>query len=344
MPQSQARLAPAQYTFAPASSQITFAGVPGFVLDGLIEVLHVASGNVLYDAYDPTLGGTVSGNVLTLAFSTTGTYGAGTAYTSADPLRIIYNDLAREDQLLVYTPTATGFFATLPVKSFLQASLQIISAQTCQVQLFASLDGNTANSFALTGIIPTLPNNPGDVNNSNGTFNTRYFELAPWRFIHLNCTNFTTGSTPVVNLALKTASPPHHLGYIVGGQIGVSLAGSSAQIGYIGVGQNFQEAFRSSLAANGVLTGSSRDTLFSPLAYNRFGALVVSDQSGTVQLQFSTDNTNWIPATLPVAVTGGTPLDISAPIRARWCRAVYTNGSTATGATAFTLLTSFLGA
>lgn len=345
MPQSQARLAPAQYTFAPASKQITFAGVPGFVLDGLIEVLHVPSGNVLYDAYDPTLGGTVVGNVLTVAFDTSGTYGAGTAYTSADPLRIIYNDLTREDQLLVYNPTATGFFATIPVRGALQAIVQVVSTQSCSVQLYASLDGTTTNATQLIGILPNLPNNPGDVNNNSGSSNNlRQYEVGAFRFIHLTCTNYTASSTPVINVALKTTQAPHHLNYIIGGSLGVSLVGGNAQIGYFSVGQNYQEALRTTVAANATFTGSSRDTLFNPLAYNTFGALVNTDQSGTVQLQFSTDNTNWIPANLPVAVTANTPLDIKAPIRARYARAVFVNGSTATGTTAFTLLTSFLGA
>lgn len=346
MPQSQARLAPAQYSFAPASKQITFAGVPGFVLDGLIEVLHVASGNVLYDAYDPTLGGTASGNVLTLAFDTTGTYGSGTAYNAADALRIIYNDLTREDQLLVYTPTATGVFATIPLRGYQSLVLDIISGTSIQVQVEVSVDGTNwkTGTGVLTGRLPNLYNNSGSQNADQGTpFNTRQYDVSAFRWIRLNATTISAG-TPTVNVLLKTTPAPTRDIFIQGGALGVSLNGSTAQIGYIGVGQNFQEAFRSTLAANGVLTGSSRDTLFNPLAYNRFGALVVSDQSGTVQLQFSTDNTNWIPATLPVAVTGGTPLDISAPIRARWCRAVFTNGATATGTNAFTLLTSFLGA
>lgn len=344
MPQSQARLNPAQYTFAPSSSQITFAGVPGFVLDGLIEVLHVASGNVLYDAYDPTLGGSVSGNVLTLAFSTTGTYGAGTSYTSADPLRIIYNDLTREDQLLVYNPTATGVFATVPLRGYLLAAAQIVSTQSCTVQIQASLDGNVANAVTLNGILPDLPNNPGDVNlNNGGSYNLRYYEVAAFRFLHLRCTNYTASSAPVVNLVLKTNLPPHHLNYIIGGSLGVSLVGGNAQIGYFAVGQNYQEALRTTVAAGATFTGAWRDTLYNPLAYNTFGALVNTDQSGTLQIQFSTDAANPIPANLPVAVTAGTPLDIKVPVRARYARAVFVNGSTATGATAFTLLTSFLG-
>lgn len=85
MPQSQARLAPAQYAFAPAQKHITFAGVPGFTIDGLVLVVNAASGKVILDPQDSSgaLGGTASGSIVTPGLRYHGD-------VASDPLRIIY--------------------------------------------------------------------------------------------------------------------------------------------------------------------------------------------------------------------------------------------------------------
>ena len=338
MPQSQARLAPAQYTFAPSSKQISFAGVPGFVLDGLIEVFHVPSGSLLFDAYDPAVGGTVSGNVLTLAYDTT-------AMSAGDALRIIYNDLTREDRLLVYNPTATGALPVIALGAYQTLIVEAISTTDVNWQVEASLDGVNwkTGSGALNGRIVNLYNNPGSQTGDRNTpFNTRQYDVSAFLYVRVNITLISAG-TPKINVVLKTAPAPWRDVYIQGGALGVSLNGSTAQIGYLGVGQAYSDSFSGALAANATLNGtpSSRDSLFSPLAYNRYGVFVSSDQAGQVFIEVSTNNSTWVLVDQR-SVVAATPVDFSVPVRARYYRTRYVNGATA--AAALTVLSSFSGA
>lgn len=362
MPQSQARLAPAQYTFAPASKQITFAGVPGFALDGLIEVLHVASGNVLYDAYDPTLGGTASGSTVTLTFDTTGNYtppgGSATAYAAADALRVIYNSLERDDQLFSFSPTATGPLAVLAVRSFMSAMVDIQSTTSCQGNLEGSVDGTQWK--AITGQLPNLLGNTGDTNFNEGKpFNMRQCDVTPYRQIRFNVTSIAAGS-PVVNILLKGVPAPPRLFVANGGSL-VANFDSGASVGYVRTTSLSPEVVRGTLqsgatvtsgtltsgvlSAGAIITGGSRQSNGQPNPFfSRFGATVVSDQSGSFVIQASTDSTNWITVSAPQTVTGGVPLDYEVKVRAAYYRVVFTNGSTATGANTFSLLAAFCSA
>ena len=69
---------------------------------------------------------------------------------------------------------------------------------------------------------------------------------------------------------------------------------------------------------------------------NRFGANVNSDVAGTMFIDGSFDGTTWRQQG-SVAVTGGTPADLSLPIRFRYMRVRYTNGATQTGVGAFAI-------
>lgn len=92
------------------------------------------------------------------------------------------------------------------------------------------------------------------------------------------------------------------------------------------------------LAAAGVFTGTARDAGSTP-AYQRFVARAFSDQSGTLAIEDSTDNTTWR-LVQSSAVTAGTCVTLAIVILARYNRVKYTNGSTIQGA--FRLTSGYL--
>ena len=54
------------YTFNPALQQVTFTGLASISLSDLFLIVNATNNTTLYQANNPALGGTVSGNVLTL--------------------------------------------------------------------------------------------------------------------------------------------------------------------------------------------------------------------------------------------------------------------------------------
>jgi len=80
------------------------------------------------------------------------------------------------------------------------------------------------------------------------------------------------------------------------------------------------------LAGGAAFTGASRDG-GSTQSYNMFVASAFADQSGTLKIQKSTDNTTWRDAAT-VAVTAGVPQGLTVKCTARYYRVLYTNGAT----------------
>lgn len=174
----------------------------------------------------------------------------------------------------------------------------------------------------------------GDVSSFNGnvTENVINFPANGTVWLRANVSSFSAGAT----IGAWLRSQPY-----VQRNVGQrALAAGANVIGGIQSASTFSEAFRTALAANATQTGATRDLGATVERYARFGASVVTDQSGSLQIQTSTDGTNWITVATQ-AVAANTPVDVSMPIRARYHRAVFTNGGTATSANGFSLLTSF---
>lgn len=86
------------------------------------------------------------------------------------------------------------------------------------------------------------------------------------------------------------------------------------------------------LGSGGVFTGSSRDVgATSTSGFAMFNAMVLTDQTGTMQIQLSTDNTTWFAGTVATAIVANTPLYLSVPVVTRYMRVLVTNGATAQG-------------
>ena len=60
------------YTFNAAAQKITFPGYSNLLLSSFLIITDTTVNQIIYNFADPTAGGTLSGNVLTLTYNTTG--------------------------------------------------------------------------------------------------------------------------------------------------------------------------------------------------------------------------------------------------------------------------------
>lgn len=73
------------YTFNKSSKTVTFTDYTTIRLDSILLITNVTDNIIVYNFADPLLGGTVSGNVLTLTYDTS-------AMDDTDKLQIFYDD------------------------------------------------------------------------------------------------------------------------------------------------------------------------------------------------------------------------------------------------------------
>ena len=116
-------------------------------------------------------------------------------------------------------------------------------------------------------------------------------------------------------------------------QTGTSLAFSSNIIGRLGSGIAYTET-ATPLAANGTLTGGSRNTGYgqsASTAYSYFTAQAFADAAGTLYVENSADGTTWYPAngTAGTALAANTTVTFKAPATINLWRVRFANGATA---------------
>ena len=73
------------YSFNAAAKQITFGGYSSISLASLLIITNTTSNIIIYNFADPTAGGTINGNILTLTYNTT-------PMSNTDKLQIYYDD------------------------------------------------------------------------------------------------------------------------------------------------------------------------------------------------------------------------------------------------------------
>jgi hypothetical protein len=83
------------YVFDPSLKRVTFSDYPSIELERVLLVTNVSINEIIYNFAEPTKGGTVSGNQLTLIYDTT-------AMSGSDKLQIFYentSELASQETL-----------------------------------------------------------------------------------------------------------------------------------------------------------------------------------------------------------------------------------------------------
>lgn len=147
-----------------------------------------------------------------------------------------------------------------------------------------------------------------------------------YNWVRVRCTTGSTaGSTPTWRMQRGSyATEPIPAAQATATQPVSGTVTATANIGTAGLTVYADSV--TNLASSAVFTGTSRDGGATP-AYNMFVASAIADQSGTLKIQKSTDNTTWRDA-VTLAVTANTPVEITAKCTARYYRVLYTNGAT----------------
>lgn len=93
------------------------------------------------------------------------------------------------------------------------------------------------------------------------------------------------------------------------------------------------------LVANATFTGTSRDA-GSTIQYSAFATNAISPTAGTLQIQMSSDNTNWYVAEQST-ITANVPATIRAVVTARYYRVVFINGAVAQTGSTFAIFSAY---
>lgn len=147
-----------------------------------------------------------------------------------------------------------------------------------------------------------------------------------YNWVRVRCTtNATASTTPVWRMQRGSyATEPIPAAQVTATQAVSGTVTATANIGTAGLTVYTDSS--TNLAGAAAFTGTSRDGGATP-AYNMFIASAFADQSGTLKIQKSTDNTTWRDAAT-IAVAAGVPQELTAKCTARYYRAYFLNGAT----------------
>ena len=136
------------YVFMPASSRLDLSGVPGLTKGGLLAVLDVTTGGIVYAVASPGLGASFSGLVLSLAAPMTG-------MAPGDTLAVLFDDgaAAAQDSTLqvIAAAVAAGRVQTADANGAAFSTAVLMTAGT------ATAAGRSVGVVCTTAGTMTLP-------------------------------------------------------------------------------------------------------------------------------------------------------------------------------------------
>lgn len=141
------------YSFNAASQQITFNTTDVIGLEDLLVITNVTDNVIIYNFADPTKGGTISNNVLTLTYNTTG-------MSNTDNLQIFLDNTLTpaSEESIQYLKKIVQLLTPLSVQDSAQRQRVAIDASTATVTVSGTVTSNigtgtlaavtTVNQFA----------------------------------------------------------------------------------------------------------------------------------------------------------------------------------------------------
>lgn len=140
------------YTFDSSAKTVTFTDYTTIRLDSLLLITNVTDGIIIYNFASPTLGGTVTNNVLTLTYNTS-------SMDNADKLQIFYDDSEvqpanTELQTTLYSLTET--LQELTARLTVIASMANSGAPALRVIPIASVSTAVTGSLTTAGTVSTV--------------------------------------------------------------------------------------------------------------------------------------------------------------------------------------------
>lgn len=224
---------------------------------------------------------------------------------------------------------------------FFSGSIQIIASAgiTAGQIIFEQTNDNTSTTgIALPAFEASVLNANPIVAATSIAASTRRMWLVPItaKYIRVRISTAFAGGTvqAIANFSQQTfANPVMNVQQATAGSLNVQNTPLS---------NVFYNETTTALAAGATFTGTSRNTgaaAGSVHRYSNFNAMVLANQTGTIRLECSNDNSTWRRISADTPVAADTPTILSVPIMTRYYRAVFVNGATAN--TVFMLNTSF---
>lgn len=174
------------YTFDPTTGQVALLDYTAVAQESLLLITNVTRGTILYNFADPTHGGSVAGNVVTLTLDLT-----GLGMSSGDALQIYYDDPAD-------IPATDASLQLLQEQNLLMRKLLKTTESLATVDTFQRqrivLDGGPGVAFATPMFFRQLDANGTNALAPNGAaFTSMYAVQDVWRTIDNARLNFQQG-------------------------------------------------------------------------------------------------------------------------------------------------------
>jgi hypothetical protein len=132
------------YTFNPSAKTITFSDYAAIDLESLLLITNVTDNVIIYNFADPSRGGGVNGNTVTLTYDTT-------SMGSTDALQIYYEDTSE-------TQMTEELFQLFNRFLRLMQSNATVDAQDRQIVRVGTIDGGTVNTVGTVTTVNTVSN------------------------------------------------------------------------------------------------------------------------------------------------------------------------------------------
>ena len=145
------------YTFSAAAKQVTLTDYPSIRLDQILLITNVTDNIIIYNFADPTAGGTLAGNVLTLGYNTA-------AMSDSDRLQIFIDDYVVPSTEASLTAVRIRIDNTNTLLNVLTARQDTINISASTINL---------NTDEVEGLIRTTNSNLTGIDLDITTFNTQ---------------------------------------------------------------------------------------------------------------------------------------------------------------------------
>jgi hypothetical protein len=207
------------YTFDKTAKTVTFTDYVSIRLDRILLIVNVTDDIIIYNFADPSLGGSVASNVLTLTYDTS-------AMDNTDKLLIKYDSTTPSIATMQNAAVASGNGTKLPVAGYATAVLNIVSSPAMSggttVNFEASVDDTTwvaitATQIGVTGSLATSTTADGDFRIS----------CAGYKSLRARISGYSAGTVTVKGYASVAAGPTHAVSVDTGSGAGATIGTTS---------------------------------------------------------------------------------------------------------------------
>lgn len=139
------------YVFDPVLKRVTFSDYPSIELEGVLLITNVTINEIIYNFAEPTKGGTISGNQLTLTYDTT-------LMSVSDKLQIFYEN-GQNPASDVTSQAILDGLATLRRMAKNMESLQVVDAaqrQRVAIEVIPGVNVGSITTLNTLGGVPTF--------------------------------------------------------------------------------------------------------------------------------------------------------------------------------------------